>query len=252
MKVRKLNCFRALALSAVVALCATSCLKESDDTLILPVPDGTISSTVIPTEVINAITSTSVMQIHQGLTPPVMITDTLHVPNNDGGNNGNGGNPGDGSEGTVTTRDLISAQFVCSPELLVYASDSLYNPGDRFDDVYFAFVGQSSSNIVQYYERQGSSTSYSGEAQIIGEGNDFTVYFYEDGQFTDGKTFRKATIISGTWTDEGVKDYEICFVMLDKQDANNDLMRVNYYRVYRDGDGMASKCHWLTEDMLKK
>ena len=240
MKIRRLSSIKVLALSAVVAFCAASCLKESDETLILPVPDGSIPTNVIPAEVLNTITSDAVgMHIYQGLTPPVMITDTLYIPN------------GTNDDGTANYRKVGSAQYICSPEVLVYASDSLYNPGDRFDDVYFAFVGQGDANIVQYYERQGNSTSFAGDAQITGEGDKFTVFFYEDGVFTDGKTFRKATVISGTWTEEGIKDYQICFLMLDKQDSNNDLMRVNYYRVYTDGDGVASKCKWLNEGMIK-
>lgn len=243
MKMRRLSIFKVIALSAAVAFVATSCLKESDDTLILPVPDGTIPATVIPTEVLQTITSATVgMHIWEGVNPPSMITDTLQVPN------------GTDENGNVVYRAVTSAQFVCSPELLVYASDaaeSHLNPGDRALDTYFAFVGQSTANVVQYYEREGSSFSYAKDAQITGEGDNFTIYFYEDGSFEDGKTFRKATIVSGTWSDEGIKDYEICFLMLDKQDSNGELMHVNNYRVYRDGDGTASKCNWLNASMIR-
>ncbi|MBQ9474593.1 MAG: hypothetical protein IJU81_09330 [Bacteroidales bacterium] len=237
---RRLSIFKAFALSAAVAFVATSCLKESDDTLILPVPDGTIPTNVIPAEVLETITGSTIgMHIYEGVKPPVMFTDTIYIPN------------GTDDNGNTIYRTVSSAQFVCSPELLVYSSDNKYQPGDRFDDTYFAFVGQSNANIVQYYEREGSSFSYAKDAQITGDGDNFTIYFYEDGIFNDGKTFSKATIISGTWSEDGIKDYEICFLMLDKQDSNGDLMHVNHYRVCRDGDGVASKCHWLNGEMIK-
>ena len=54
-----------------------------------------------------------------------------------------------------------------------------------------------------------------------------------------------ATIISGTMTSEGIKDYYYGILMLDKRDPNNKRMKIGDFRIFKDGDGLSVPTTWL-------
>ena len=56
-------------------------------------------------------------------------------------------------------------------------------------------------------------------------------------------------MVSGTKTDEGIKDFYYGFVMTDKgSDPNHKLMDVGVYRVFKDGDGISEPTTWEFEN----
>ncbi len=187
----------------------SSCLKDNDNTIILPTFNGEISDAVIPPEIREELEGR--MNIYEGQTPP----------------------------------DIIG-EYVSDPHTLVYSSDGQFTPGDVFADRFFAFEEKDATGMVIYEGKQGSSISYANSVIVVGKGNDFTAYFVantEDEE--DGTNSKSSYLISGTVTPNGIKNFEYAFIMLDKDDPNGKLMDVNEYRIFTDGDGLAENNNWV-------
>lgn len=63
-------------------------------------------------------------------------------------------------------------------------------------------------------------------------------------------TYIMSNILSGTITNNGISNYRLAFVMLEKNDPHNTLMDVNEYRVFEDGDGLAIKYNWYKSEKI--
>ena len=55
---------------------------------------------------------------------------------------------------------------------------------------------------------------------------------------------RIGEIVSGTVTADGIRDFFCGMLMLEKNDPNNKLMNIGTYRIFKDGDGLASPSSW--------
>lgn len=146
---------------------------------------------------------------------------------------------------------LIESLYKIHPMKLTYNSDpsSSYKPGKIVNDLFTNFYGQDMmTNTINYrgYSFDNKGDLFSEElgpgAFISGEDNNFTVFFNTTGvhYYDDGvATSKKAIIISGTKMPSGIKDLYYAFVMIDKDDPHNHLMKKDAFRVFIDGDGLA-------------
>ncbi len=148
-----------------------------------------------------------------------------------------------------TPPDLDDKDFVSSPHVMVYNSssnnpDSLVTHGDRY--IAFRF---SESNGYVYYSKQWDEALqkdiYENVANIsvTGSGNNFTYYYVTTG-YPDGLFAKQSTIMSGTLTDFGIKDFHVAVILLETS-GNPNLELVNSYKVIRDNDGFSEFEDWL-------
>ena len=107
-----------------------------------------------------------------------------------------------------------------------------------------------STNTIDMEELTEDFESYSvGEgAIIVGEGNNFSILFDMEG-VNSGIYYRTALLLSGTKSDEGLKDLKYAFVMVDKDDdPEGELMEEGVFRVFEDQDGMAYTTSWPLDE----
>lgn len=195
----------------LTALIICSCKNSGINPETIVLPTGYISSNVVPEDIRPKITR--YITIHEGSHPPYIV-------------------------GT----------YIMSPNLLVYSSDGQFDVGDKFGDDTFTLSNQNNYGIIREFHRsQGGTTSFAQNVEICGSGNDFTLYFIEEGnsdQNNDGRDetyVKQSVIISGTITNNGIKNIRRAFILLDKRDPYDKIMDVNEFRVFRDGDELASK-----------
>jgi len=140
----------------------------------------------------------------------------------------------------------ISGQYLADNYTLIGSSDGKDKLNKKYADRYIAFV-KGSNGALSYREKQSDSEAGSDNVrvEVVGSGNNFTAYLETIGE-SSGIMMRRSTIISGTWTKDGIKNFNYAFVVLEKgYDPNNDLVAVNTYRVFKDADGLAEKYNWL-------
>ena len=138
----------------------------------------------------------------------------------------------------------VEGVYLSSPTVLVYTSDGQYEAGHKFADKYYKFQNQNSTNnTIDYEAKQNTSTQNGNGAFISGEGNNFTIFFNTNGK--DGNaTYKMALVLSGTKTSAGIRNLEYAFVMLEKNDPDNEKMDVGTYRIVKDGDGISEPTTW--------
>ena len=139
---------------------------------------------------------------------------------------------------------------------LVYDSSGGYSPGSTFIDMIFKFFNQDMMNNVLDYRAlevytDGSiaSDETSLESYIMGNGNNFTVYFNISGNIYYGQdydlTMKQAIIISGTKAEDGIRNQYYSFVMVDKSDdPDHTIVDVGTIRVFYDSDGWSETTTW--------
>lgn len=191
----------------LLATMETSCLKEGEDTLVLPAFGEGISESVIPENMQDSLEENGFV-IHTGNTPP-------HV----------------------------EGHYIASPLKLVYASDG-YQAAE-FQDLFFSFSNQSPRGVIFYKESQADTVSgVSRQAQIIGQGNEFTLYCIQDICTTTGVwQCRTATLVSGSMVDNGITDLQYAVLILNAESSyqGNPVAPVGTMRIFSDGDSLATK-----------
>jgi len=149
-----------------------------------------------------------------------------------------------------TTPPDVTGCYFLDPQETVYCEDQGnggYDPGTLVYSLYIRLYDQDRRNNTISMQEMSSnqwSESEGNGAFIMGEGNDFTIFFDMEGT-AENIYYRTATVISGTKTSAGIKDLKYAFVMTDKgDDPENKLMRVGVYRVFRDQDGLSVNATW--------
>ncbi len=157
----------------------------------------------------------------------------------------------------------IEGTYLCSPTYLTYSSipedEDYYGEDGGFMDFEISYTGQSSVDNklkgklqnVQDGERYGLFTS-EGDTYIYGSNNDFTICDPMIKIKDDGKVVKELFIISGTKTDSGISDIHISLLMVDKPDDAVDIINVDDYRIFTDGDGLATKSVFSSTNKLSK
>lgn len=142
----------------------------------------------------------------------------------------------------------IEGVFIMSPVRLFYDSTYDYDIGYEFSDMYFRFFNQDMiNNTLDYQEKQGKSEGKGTGCFISGEGDKFTVYFDIDETYYGSHTIylKRALIISGILTENGIKNCEYAFVVTDKSDdPDKELINPGDFRVVKDGDGLSKYTSW--------
>lgn len=151
-----------------------------------------------------------------------------------------------------STPPAVNGTFVLHPLELVFASDG-YN-SNNIADLYLNFSGQNSmKNTIQYEDRHLGGAGEKTEMIIMGQGDNFTAFAVVPG--TDANktiTYKLATIFSGTMTADGIKNCYYAILMVDKVDPNGELMKVGTYRIFKDGDGLASPSTWSSRSTVRE
>lgn len=196
----------------VLSCVLTACLDESNGTVVLPI--GTVSNNVIPDE------------IRDMLEDKIPIYEGNDIPD-------------------------ISGYYLQNDVTALYCSDEGhggYEPGHKFANTYMYFGPQNKSGIIyEYEEKQASSTSTSHLVQVMGKDNNFTAFYVAEGYAdnnNDGvnETWTKtSTVISGTITPNGIKNYKEAFIMVEAKDPLNVIMAENEYRVFYEADGLVER-----------
>lgn len=206
-----------LGILLCLLLCMPSCLKESPETIVLP--SGTISKDVIPEEIKDLLQT--YMPIYEGIRIPT-----------------------------------ISGFYLADNITLLFNSNEndSFKPGHRFAKQYTYFGPQSSNGLIYEYEdKQGSSRGSSDLVQVTGKDDCFTAFYInetfrdydEDGvEETWSKT---STVLSGKISEDGIKEWKLAIIMVDKTDPFGIIMYVNDFRVfYEDDDIVARIPDWRT------
>lgn len=184
------------------AVVFSSCMKETGETILLPVKGSKIPLSVLTEEMQAELADH--MPIHEGDTPPD-----------------------------------ISGTYQTSPMCLIYASDGYSN---EFYDMRWQVDAIDWWNSTTYFEWQNTASGSAIEAHLIGTGDSFTLYTIDHVvNDTDGWSCELITVVSGKKVAGGIANYRYAIVMRNKRDENGLLMEPDYYRVFADGDGLASQ-----------
>lgn len=144
-----------------------------------------------------------------------------------------------------STPPTIDGTFTSHPHEPVYTSDGYSWPGTLADQI-MNFTGQDKQkNTINYEYRQSGNHSDKTQMVVMGEGDQFTIFAVMNGaNATENATYKMAEIVSGTMTADGIKDFFSGILLVEKNDPNNKIMSVGTYRIFKDGDGLASPSSW--------
>lgn len=187
----------------VLAACLLmlSCMKDSDETIWLPVLNDRIPERVLSADEQDSLRQ--YMPIYEGFTPV-----------------------------------NVDGDYMASPMTLVYASDGFEG---EFYDMRWKVADQNGRNVAIYKEWQRNAAGSTKEAHVIGEGKKITVYTIEKAVDESlGWSCDMVTVISGEKEEDGIKGYSYAIVMRNKCDNNGVIIEPDSYRVFTDGDGMSS------------
>lgn len=135
----------------------------------------------------------------------------------------------------------ITCSFVVAENELYYSSDGYTG---NFYDYYMKFYNKR-GNRYQYKGKDVKSHGEASDVVVIGSGDNFTAYFTSKSVRDDGVTWSvMANLVSGTMSSYGIRNIRHAFIMLEAHDPNNILMEENEYRIFYDGDGLASFVDW--------
>jgi len=141
----------------------------------------------------------------------------------------------------------ITGQYIVNSNDLVSSNIKTDKIGTRYADIYIAFI-RGPNGKISYREKELESESEGDNVvvEVVGSSNNFTAFFESVG-VSKGLNKRTSTVISGTWTSTGIKNFYYAFLMLEKDpDPKNTLVPVNTWRVFKEGDGLVEKYNWLT------
>lgn len=141
----------------------------------------------------------------------------------------------------------VEGIYLMSPAVIAYDSyKGVVVDGNLPDGIYIKFANQDAEKkTIDCLLKEGDHHDSEGDGVFIsGEGNNFTIYFNTSGTDADIK-IKTATVVSGTKTENGIKDLCMGAVMIEKgDDPNNLLMEVGRYRVVKDKDGLCEIAEW--------
>ena len=144
-----------------------------------------------------------------------------------------------------STPPTIDGTFTSHQHEPVYTSDGYSWSGGLADQI-MNFTGQDKQkNTINYEYRQSGNHSDKTQMVVMGEGDQFTIFAVMNGANASvNATYKMAEIVSGTMTADGIKDFFSGILLVEKNDPNNKIMSVGTYRIFKDGDGLASPSSW--------
>lgn len=109
-----------------------------------------------------------------------------------------------------------------------------------YPDVYMRFSKQHNGIVVVEFAE--STEQRTDTAFIMGNNNDFTVYFAENKDISADIHVKRGVIMCGTKTSGGLSNFRMAFVVLESEGDQAPIPGTYYY--YKDGDGLAERCVW--------
>lgn len=148
----------------------------------------------------------------------------------------------------------VEGAYFIDPMATVYCEDG-YEPGEIVSSEYIRFKNQDKTNNTLdfeeytdgYYSEEDGAYLEGVGAFISGVGDKFTAFFKTEGEAIEEGYVAKvktALVISGVKTTEGIKDLYYAFIMLEKDDPDDNLMDEGVFRVFKDGDGLSVNTEW--------
>ena len=117
-----------------------------------------------------------------------------------------------------------------------------FTKGDKAVNYKYRFYQQNGVKLKSDYRalKFGVNDIATGSGAIIsGSGNNFTV-FLNHAAHTEGVKNNDIILISGEITPEGIKDLLLTLTVTEKEDTNNQIMKVGVYRIFQH-EGIASR-----------
>lgn len=146
----------------------------------------------------------------------------------------------------------IEGAFFLDPFETVFCQDYSeghgFAPGKKVASQYIKFYNQNNATrTLEYMEKSGADNTdnaIGSGAYIGGSNNNFTVYLNVE-SITQDVRCKEAVVISGTKTSSGISNLQYAFVMIEKgDDPDNKIMKVGFFRVFKDQDGLAAAVDW--------
>lgn len=144
-------------------------------------------------------------------------------------------------------------KYIVEPTI-VFKSNVEYMPNSTvMPEVYLGFEHQH-NGIVTVEFVESSIPLVTDTAYIMGNNQDFTVYFPEKREFdqpyngvTYHVTMERGIIMSGSVTPEGLSDFCFASIVMNTEvepQGNLPLYDIGTYFIYKDGNGLAEKRDW--------
>jgi hypothetical protein len=142
----------------------------------------------------------------------------------------------------------IEGEYIVSPMEMAFDSKGGWEVGKVFSDTYIKFYNQDMiNNTLDYKEKEGSSESIGTGCFISGDDGNFSVFFNTESvaHYSYDIYTKEALIISGTRTNDGIKDLYYAFIIVEKSnDPDHIIMDVGDFRSFKDGDGISYPSSW--------
>jgi hypothetical protein len=142
----------------------------------------------------------------------------------------------------------IEGEYIVSPMEMAFDSKGGWEVGKVFNDTYIKFYNQDMiNNTLDYKEKEGSSESIGTGCFISGDDGNFSVFFNTESvaHYSYDIYTKEALIISGTRTNDGIKDLYYAFIIVEKSnDPDHIIMDVGDFRSFKDGDGISYPSSW--------
>lgn len=141
----------------------------------------------------------------------------------------------------------IEGEYVISPTKFCYSNFIDLNDTQ---EIHFRVTNQ--HNRTAHVELHEGSTVVTDTAYIMGNGQNFTLYFKEKrtrsffGQ--NESVLDRSVIITGEKTEAGIKDLMFTTIILAAEQGDNPLVgtfRPGWYFIYKDRDGLSENCDWF-------
>ena len=141
-------------------------------------------------------------------------------------------------EGSIP--DKIEGTYQVAPNLL--KQTNLEIPTPRIDpDVYLRFSKQNNGTMTMEL-LQETLVQTTAPVFVMGNNKEFTVWFIEDKDVDDQNRMKRGVVMCGRWTDNGLANFRMAFVILESEGAKVPAPGSYYY--YEDGNGLAQNCDW--------
>jgi hypothetical protein len=113
---------------------------------------------------------------------------------------------------------------------------------------YYRFYDQDddrNSVRIDYNGGNGGDVANGEGAFLSGNGSRFSLFVEAEG-VTNGIPYRQVSVYSGTITEQGIKDFQLGIILVEKDGDDNDvlLMPVEGRRVFVEEDGLAERVAW--------
>jgi len=125
----------------------------------------------------------------------------------------------------------IENSYFASPFVLIASNRESDEIGYTYSDYYVKFYNQDNKELkIEMDYQNGPEIGTGMGSYIVGDDNNFSVFVEVDAEASDGSKAKLVHIISGEWTEEGIKNLYFANFMLD-----NYGNETGYW--IEDGDG---------------